>query len=57
VPWFGAVIAAALLLVAQVTHQNREWLAAHAPLGGALRALYAALGAPMTARCVCAPAY
>ncbi len=47
VPWFGAVIAAALLLVAQVTHQNREWLAAHAPLGGALRALYAALGAPI----------
>jgi hypothetical protein len=38
VPWLVAVIASALLLIVQVVHQNREWLAAHTPLGGALRA-------------------
>jgi predicted Zn finger-like uncharacterized protein len=38
VPWLIAVIASALLLIVQVVHQNREWLAAHTPLGGALRA-------------------
>ena len=38
----------ALLLVAQIIHQNRAWLAAHAPLRGSLRALYSAWhpGAP-----------
>jgi predicted Zn finger-like uncharacterized protein len=38
VPWLIAVIASALLLIVQVVHQNREWLAAHTPLGAALRA-------------------
>jgi hypothetical protein len=38
VPWLIAAIASALLLIVQVVHQNREWLAAHTPLGGALRA-------------------
>jgi Protein of unknown function (DUF3426) len=33
--WLIAAIAAGLLLIAQLAHQNREWLAAHAPLGGA----------------------
>ncbi|HEY0803081.1 MAG TPA: DUF3426 domain-containing protein [Steroidobacteraceae bacterium] len=47
IPWLIAAIAAALLLVAQVVHQNREWLAAHAPLGGTLRALYSTMGAPV----------
>jgi hypothetical protein len=37
VPWLIAAIASALLLIVQVVHQNREWLAAHTPLGGALR--------------------
>jgi predicted Zn finger-like uncharacterized protein len=38
VPWLVAVIASALLLIVQIVHQNREWLAAHTPLGGPLRA-------------------
>jgi predicted Zn finger-like uncharacterized protein len=45
VPWLIAVIASALLLVVQVVHQNREWLAAHTPLGGVLRAPPANLSA------------
>jgi len=32
----------------QVVHQNREWLAAHSPLGGTLRALYSKIGAPVS---------
>ncbi len=47
VPWLAAAITAAVLLIAQVVHQNREWLAAHAPLGGSLRALYSQIGAPV----------
>jgi hypothetical protein len=46
-PWLAAAIAAGVLLIAQVVHQNREWLAAHAPLGGSLRALYSKMGAPV----------
>jgi predicted Zn finger-like uncharacterized protein len=34
VPWLIAAIASGLLLVTQVVHHNREWLAAHTPLGG-----------------------
>jgi predicted Zn finger-like uncharacterized protein len=49
IPWLVAVIASALLLIVQVVHQNREWLAAHTPLGGPLRALYSTLGAPVSA--------
>jgi hypothetical protein len=47
-PWLTAAIAAAALLAMQVIHQNREWLAAHAPLGGSLRSLYSRMGAPVT---------
>lgn len=36
-----------LLLVAQVVHRNREWLASRGPLGGVLRTLYAAIGKPL----------
>jgi predicted Zn finger-like uncharacterized protein len=47
--WLMATIAAAVLLVVQVVHHNRDWLAAHAPFGTGLRALYGALGAPVPA--------
>jgi hypothetical protein len=47
VPWLAAAIASALLLLVQVIHQNREWLAAHAPLGKTLGALYSKMGAPV----------
>jgi predicted Zn finger-like uncharacterized protein len=47
IPWFAAAITAGVLLIAQVVHQNREWLAAHAPLGGSLRALYSTMGTPV----------
>ncbi len=47
IPWLAAAIAAGVLLIAQVVHQNREWLAAHAPLGGSLRALYSKMGTPV----------
>jgi Protein of unknown function (DUF3426) len=48
VPWLIAVIASALLLIVQIVHQNREWLGAHTPLGGTLRALYSTMGAPVS---------
>jgi predicted Zn finger-like uncharacterized protein len=47
-PWRIAAAAAALLLVIQVVHRNREWLVAHAPLGGSLRAVYLKMGAPVS---------
>jgi hypothetical protein len=47
IPWLAAAIAAGVLLIVQVVHQNRNWLAAHAPLGGSLRALYSKMGAPV----------
>jgi hypothetical protein len=47
VPWLAAAIVAGVLLIVQVVHQNREWLAAHAPLGGSLRALYSKMGTPV----------
>jgi predicted Zn finger-like uncharacterized protein len=47
IPWLAAAIAAGVLLIVQVVHQNRDWLAAHAPLGGSLRALYSKMGAPV----------
>jgi len=46
-PWLIAAAAAAALLATQIVHHNREWLAAHAPLGGSLRALYSTIGAPV----------
>jgi predicted Zn finger-like uncharacterized protein len=48
IPWLSAAIASALLLMVQVIHHNREWLAAHTPLGGPLRALYSTIGAPVS---------
>ncbi|HEY2781479.1 MAG TPA: zinc-ribbon and DUF3426 domain-containing protein [Steroidobacteraceae bacterium] len=48
VPWLTAAIAAGLLLLVQIVHHNRDWLAAHAPFGGSLRALYSKMGAPVT---------
>ena len=49
--WLGAAVVSALLLAAQIVHQNREWFAArgHGPIGAAVRALYGALGAPLPA--------
>jgi hypothetical protein len=46
VAWLCAGAAAALLLLGQMLHHNRDWLLAHAqaPGGGVLRALYAVLG-------------
>jgi predicted Zn finger-like uncharacterized protein len=47
--WLGAAIVSALLLMAQVVHQNREWFIAHAhgPFGPVVRMLYGAMGAPL----------
>ena len=49
--WLGAAAVSALLLAAQIVHQNRDWIAAHAhgPLGTVVRALYGAMGAPLPA--------
>jgi hypothetical protein len=48
VRWLGAAIAAAALLIVQMVHHNREWLAAHTPLSGPLRAIYSTVGSPVT---------
>jgi predicted Zn finger-like uncharacterized protein len=47
--WLGAAVVSALLLLAQIVHQNRDWFVAnaHGPLGSAVRALYGAMGAPL----------
>jgi predicted Zn finger-like uncharacterized protein len=47
--WLGAAAVSALLLLAQIVHQNRDWFVAHShgPLGKAVRALYGAMGAPL----------
>jgi predicted Zn finger-like uncharacterized protein len=49
--WLGAAVVSALLLAAQIVHQNRDWFAAHAhgPMGAVVRALYGAVGAPLPA--------
>jgi predicted Zn finger-like uncharacterized protein len=47
--WPGAAIVLGLLLVIQVVHNNREFLAAHGPLAPLLRALYSSAGAPISA--------
>jgi predicted Zn finger-like uncharacterized protein len=47
IPWLAAAIIAGALLLVQLVHQNREWLATHAPLGGSIRALYSTIGAPV----------
>jgi predicted Zn finger-like uncharacterized protein len=47
--WLSGTIAAALLLCAQIVHQNREWFvsSARGSLGVAVSALYGAIGAPL----------
>jgi predicted Zn finger-like uncharacterized protein len=49
--WLGAAVVSALLLAAQIVHQNREWFAArgHGPMGAVVRALYGGLGDPLPA--------
>jgi predicted Zn finger-like uncharacterized protein len=48
--WLGAAVVSALLLLAQIVQQNRDWFVhANGPLGGAVRALYGAMGAPLPA--------
>jgi predicted Zn finger-like uncharacterized protein len=42
--WLGAAIVLAVLLAAQMLHENRAWLTTHAPLRGPLRSFYGALG-------------
>jgi predicted Zn finger-like uncharacterized protein len=47
--WLSGAIAAALLLCAQIVHQNREWFVsgARGSLGVAVTALYGAIGSPL----------
>ena len=47
--WASAAVISALLLLAQIVHQNRDWFVAHShgPLGSVVRALYGAMGAPL----------
>jgi len=45
--WVAAAIVFALLLAFQIVHHNREYLVAHGPFSGLLRALYAGAGAPV----------
>ena len=49
--WLSAAVVSALLLAAQVVHQNREWIIAnsHGVIGAGVRAVYGALGAPLPA--------
>ena len=42
--WRGAGAVLALMLLGQILHENRTWLAAHGPMRGPLQGLYAALG-------------
>jgi predicted Zn finger-like uncharacterized protein len=47
--WLGAAAVSALLLLAQIVHQNRDWFVAHShgTLGKTVRAFYGAMGAPL----------
>jgi predicted Zn finger-like uncharacterized protein len=49
IAWASAAVVSALLLTAQIVHQNRDWFVAHShgPLGKAVGALYGAMGAPL----------
>jgi hypothetical protein len=47
--WSLAALLGVVLLAAQLIHQNRDWLSAHEPYGAPLRAVYAAMGAPLPA--------
>jgi predicted Zn finger-like uncharacterized protein len=42
--WGGAGALLALVLLGQMLHENRAWLAVHGPMRGPLQGLYAALG-------------
>jgi predicted Zn finger-like uncharacterized protein len=42
--WSGAAAVLVLVLIGQIIHENRPWLAAHGPLRGPLQSVYAALG-------------
>jgi predicted Zn finger-like uncharacterized protein len=42
--WGGAGAVLALVLLGQMLHESRTWLAAHGPMRGPLQSLYAALG-------------
>jgi hypothetical protein len=42
--WLCAAIFLALCVAAQLIHENREWIATHAPFGSRLGSLYAVLG-------------
>jgi predicted Zn finger-like uncharacterized protein len=46
--WLAAAVLAALLLVGQMVHHNREALTAHGPFAPLLRALYSSIGAPLS---------
>ena len=48
IKWLSGAIAAGALLIVQMIHHNREWLAAHTPLSAPLRAIYSTVGAPVT---------
>jgi predicted Zn finger-like uncharacterized protein len=45
--WLCAAILLALCLGAQMIHENREWIATHAPLGSHLQSLYGRFGVAM----------
>ncbi len=45
--WYGAAILAALLLLGQVVHRNREALTSHGPWASALSLLYSRIGEPL----------
>jgi predicted Zn finger-like uncharacterized protein len=42
--WGGAAAVLALILLGQMIHENRAWLAAHGPLRGPLQSVYGAFG-------------
>jgi Protein of unknown function (DUF3426) len=42
--WGGAAAVLALVLLGQMIHENRAWLAAHGPLRGPLQSVYGAFG-------------
>ncbi len=47
--WLSAALLLALLLGAQIVHQNRQWFAAHVPADSRLRPLYGWLGVALPA--------
>ena len=53
--WLSAAVVSAMLLLAEIVHQNREWFVihAHGPVGAVVRALYGAMGSPLPSRRTC----